>query len=100
MSPCCSYSFGNALAQIALKFLVVELALAEKPERLGLHLHRADDLLVLELLVPLDVDAGDREVSSLVDVEGDVRIAVRGVDDRCDLGEVIALRLIHRVESW
>src|SRR2546427_11698204 len=49
--------------------LVVVLARAEPPEALGPGLHLSDDLLVREVGVPLDLEAGDRDAASLLDVE-------------------------------
>src|SRR2546426_597510 len=57
------------LLEVGVQLLVVVLARAEPPEALGPGLHLSDDLLVREVGVPRDLEAGDRDAASLLDVE-------------------------------
>ena len=59
----------NPLRHVARELVGVVLALSPEPEAFRLGLHRRDDRLVRERLIPLNVDPGNREATALAHVK-------------------------------
>ena len=91
----------QGLTQILGDLVVVVLPRMhpEKAFRLGMHL--LDDQLVGEMRIALNVHLRDRDAAAFLEVEDHAhrrRIALVHVD-RLGLGEVIALRVVHRIDA-
>ena len=89
------------LVQILADLVVVVFARAEPPEPLGARVHLGRQLLVAEMRIPLEIDAGDRDAAPFIDVEdhADTRRIALIHKQRLGAREIVSLGVIQRIDA-